>query len=55
MDISQENIQARIAELVKQEQVLRADLNAVIGAIQDCAYWQNQLLIESQEKQATKD
>tara|TARA_R110000868_G_scaffold410205_2_gene697602 strand:- start:1017 stop:1184 length:168 start_codon:yes stop_codon:yes gene_type:complete len=55
MDISQENIQARIAELVKQEQALRADLNAVLGAIQDCAYWQKQLLIKSQEKQVTRD
>ena len=39
MAIDKETIEARIAELIKREQALRADLNAVIGAIQDCNYW----------------
>ena len=47
MLISKEVIEARIAELIKREQALRADLNAVTGAIQDCGYWLEQL------KQAT--
>ena len=33
MVISKEMIEARIAELVKREQALRADLNAVVGAL----------------------
>lgn len=43
MVISKEAIEARIAELVKQEQALRADLNAVVGALQDCGYWKAML------------
>ena len=37
--ISKEVIEARLAELIKREQALRADLNAVVGAIQDCGDW----------------
>jgi len=51
MVISKEAIEARIAELVKHEQALRADLNAVVGALQDCAYWKAQL--EQPEPPAT--
>ena len=41
--ISKEVIEARIADLIKREQALRADLNAVTGALQDCGYWMAQL------------
>ena len=47
MVISKEVIEARIVELIKREQTLRADLNAVTGAIQDCGYWK--ALLEAQE------
>ena len=43
MVISREAVEARIADLSKREQALRADLNAVIGALQDCGYWRAQL------------
>jgi chaperonin cofactor prefoldin len=39
MNISKETINSRVAELVKREQELRSELNAVVGAIQDCGYW----------------
>jgi hypothetical protein len=43
MVVSKEAINSRVAELVKKEQELRSELNAVIGAIQDCGYWLAQL------------
>jgi hypothetical protein len=39
MVISKEIINSRVAELIKKEQELRSELNAVVGAIQDCGYW----------------
>jgi hypothetical protein len=39
MTITKESINNRVAELVKREQELRSELSAVIGAIQDCGYW----------------
>jgi hypothetical protein len=43
MVITKDAINSRVAELVKKEQELRSELNAVIGAIQDCGYWLAQL------------
>jgi hypothetical protein len=43
MGITKDAINSRVAELVKKEQELRSELNAVIGAIQDCGYWLAQL------------
>ena len=49
MVIDMQAIEARIAELVKQEQALRADLNAVMGALQDCGYWKAMLEKENDD------
>jgi hypothetical protein len=43
MEITKEAIQARADSLQKQAEKLRGDLNAVIGALQDCGYWLAQL------------
>ena len=43
MVVTKEAINSRVAELVKKEQELRSELNAVSGAIQDCGYWLAQL------------
>ena len=41
-----EKVRARIKELEQQSEQLRADLNAVGGAIQDCQFWLQQLEAE---------
>lgn len=41
--MNEEKILARIEELKTQADQLRANLNAVGGAIQDCEFWLEQL------------
>jgi septal ring factor EnvC (AmiA/AmiB activator) len=60
MPINREELEKRLEQLkVEQAQVqanlvqLQANLNAYLGAIQDCEYWINQL--EVQEPDAKKD
>ena len=43
MVITKEMLQARAAELQKEAERLRAELNATIGAVQDCGFWLAQL------------
>jgi hypothetical protein len=43
MNITLEQLEARIVELQKQKEITLGDLNAIDGAIQDCQYWRNQL------------
>lgn len=41
--ITKEQIQARAAQLQRQAERLQNDLNATLGALQDCNYWLEQL------------
>lgn len=41
--MTEELIKKRIEELMAQAEQLRANLNAIGGAIQDCEYWLEQL------------
>ena len=41
--MTKEQILARIEELKAQAEQLKANLNAVGGAIQDCEYWLEQI------------
>lgn len=52
MQITGESLDARIAELLKQKEMLLADLNAVDGAFQDCQYWKAKLEEVDDGKQA---
>lgn len=47
--MTEEQILARLEELKVQADTLRANLNAVSGAIQDCEYWLEQLRIKGDE------
>ena len=50
MEITSELVKARIAQLEKEAGQLRNNLNACLGALQDCGYWLAQL-----EKQKSQD
>ena len=50
MVITKELIQLRSAQLQKQAEKLQSDLNATIGAIQDCNFWLAQLDKSEEEK-----
>lgn len=50
MAITKEQIQARSVQLQKQAEKLQNDLNATLGALQDCNYWLSQ--IEADEAEA---
>lgn len=41
--ITKQHIERRAAELQKRAEKLQSDLNATIGALQDCGYWMEQL------------
>lgn len=41
--ITIQHIERRAAELRKRAEKLQSDLNAVLGALQDCGYWMEQL------------
>lgn len=41
--ITREQILKRASELQKQAERLQADLQATLGALQDCGYWLDQL------------
>jgi len=49
MQVTLEQVQARKGQLIQRKEQLNADLNATIGAIQDCEYWQG--VLEKQEDQ----
>lgn len=41
--ITREMIMERVQSLQKQAERLRSDLDATLGALQDCGYWLEQL------------
>jgi hypothetical protein len=41
--MTKEEIEARIAELEKKLEEIKNNGNAIIGAIQDCKYWIEQI------------
>ena len=43
MMITREVIMDRVQSLQKQAERLRSDLDATLGALQDCGYWLEQL------------
>lgn len=43
--IDEAKINARLEELKAQADTLRGNLNAVGGAIQDCEYWLEQIML----------
>ena len=43
MVVTKEVVQERLEALKKQAEKLQADLNATVGAVQDCNYWLAQL------------
>jgi hypothetical protein len=43
MQINKDIINIRLKDLVTQSENLRANLNAIAGAIQDCEYWLSEL------------
>jgi hypothetical protein len=45
--MTEQHVQARLAELKAQADQLRANLNAVAGAIQDCEYWLEQFQLKT--------
>lgn len=47
--ITREHIERRASELQKRAEKLQSDLNATLGAIQDCGYWMEQLKGEPNE------
>lgn len=47
--MTEELIKARIAELMAQAEQMRANLNALSGAIQDCEYWLEQVKKEQKD------
>ena len=47
--ITLQHIERRAAELQKRAEKLQSDLNATLGALQDCGYWMEQLKGESNE------
>jgi hypothetical protein len=49
MDITAEQVKARMEQLERERQRLTANLNATIGAIQDCEYWLGVVEAESSE------
>jgi hypothetical protein len=44
--MNREQIEARKAELLQTQEQLKANLNAVAGALQDCDYWLAQMAAE---------
>lgn len=40
MHLTKEMLAARATELQKQAESLKAQLNAVVGALRECDYWQ---------------
>ena len=47
--ISKEIIEKRKADLIQGMEQKRAEMNAMVGAIQDCDYWISQLEHEEEE------
>ncbi len=47
--ITRQHIEKRAAELQKRAEQLQSDLNATLGALQDCGYWLEQLKGASNE------
>lgn len=47
MPVTKEAIEARSLQLQRQAEKLQNDLNATLGALQDCNYWMAQLKAES--------
>ena len=45
--ITREVIMERVQNLQKQAERLRSDLDATLGALQDCGYWLEQLKQEN--------
>jgi len=45
--ITREVIMERVQSLQKQAERLRSDLDATLGALQDCGYWLEQLKQEN--------
>ena len=43
MQLTKEMIASRKAQLIQKHEKLSADLNAVTGALQDCAFWEGVL------------
>jgi hypothetical protein len=46
MKITKDQIQTRIRALQQQAEKLQNNLNATLGAIQDCNFWLAQLAVE---------
>jgi hypothetical protein len=52
MGITKEQIQIRIRALQQQAEKLQNDLNATLGAIQDCNFWIAQLAVEEKKDES---
>jgi hypothetical protein len=44
--ITKEMVETRKADLIKGMEQKRAELNALVGALQDCEYWLSQIVEE---------
>lgn len=50
--ITKEHIERRAADLQKRAEKLQSELNATLGALQDCGYWLEQLRLSDEPSNA---